>query len=47
MAVDEWTLTEGGLRYRVDLGRKQNNGLFLDMRIAMLQHQRVGPAGSP
>ena len=31
-AVDEWTLTEGGLRYRVDLGRKQNNGLFLDMR---------------
>ena len=31
-AIDEWTLTEGGLRYRVDLGRKQNNGLFLDMR---------------
>lgn len=31
-AVDEWTLTEGSLRYRVDLGRKQNNGLFLDMR---------------
>ena len=31
-AVDEWTLIEGGLRYRVDLGRKQNNGLFLDMR---------------
>jgi len=30
--VDEWTLTEGGLRYQVDLGRKQNNGLFLDMR---------------
>ncbi|WP_300728475.1 class I SAM-dependent methyltransferase [Pseudomonas sp.] len=30
--IDEWTLTEGGLRYRVDLGRKQNNGLFLDMR---------------
>ena len=31
-AIDEWTLTEGSLRYRVDLGRKQNNGLFLDMR---------------
>ena len=31
-AIDEWTLTEGGLRYLVDLGRKQNNGLFLDMR---------------
>lgn len=31
-AIDEWTLIEGGLRYRVDLGRKQNNGLFLDMR---------------
>jgi len=30
--VDEWTLTEGGLRYRIDLGKKQNNGLFLDMR---------------
>ncbi|WP_434558838.1 class I SAM-dependent methyltransferase [Pseudomonas sp. R1-6] len=30
--IDEWTLTEGGLRYRIDLGRKQNNGLFLDMR---------------
>ncbi|WP_416773191.1 class I SAM-dependent methyltransferase [Pseudomonas sp. RHF3.3-3] len=30
--IDEWTLTEGGLKYRVDLGKKQNNGLFLDMR---------------
>jgi 23S rRNA (cytosine1962-C5)-methyltransferase len=30
--LEEWTLTEGGLRYRVDLGKKQNNGLFLDMR---------------
>ena len=30
--IDEWTLTEGGLRYQVDLGQKQNNGLFLDMR---------------
>lgn len=30
--LDEWTLTEGGLRYLVDFGKKQNNGLFLDMR---------------
>ena len=30
--IDEWTLTEGGLRYRIDLGKKQNAGLFLDMR---------------
>ncbi len=29
---DEWTLTEGGLRYQVDFGKKQNTGLFLDMR---------------
>jgi 23S rRNA (cytosine1962-C5)-methyltransferase len=29
---DEWTLTEGGLRYLVDFGKKQNTGLFLDMR---------------
>jgi 23S rRNA (cytosine1962-C5)-methyltransferase len=29
---DEWILTEGGLRYRVDFGKKQNTGLFLDMR---------------
>jgi 23S rRNA (cytosine1962-C5)-methyltransferase len=31
-AIEEMTITEGGLRYRVDLGRKQNTGLFLDMR---------------
>lgn len=30
--VDELTITEGGLRYRIDLGKKQNSGLFLDMR---------------
>ena len=30
--IDDMTITEGGLRYRVDLGRKQNTGLFLDMR---------------
>ncbi|WP_313027625.1 class I SAM-dependent methyltransferase [Pseudomonas lopnurensis] len=28
----EWTISENGLNYRLDLGRKQNNGLFLDMR---------------
>ncbi|MHC8305552.1 class I SAM-dependent methyltransferase [Pseudomonas sp. PB3P13] len=31
-AIDEMTITEDGLRYRVDLGKKQNTGLFLDMR---------------
>jgi len=30
--LEEWTITEEGLRYQVDLGKKQNNGLFLDMR---------------
>jgi len=30
--IDEMTIVEGGLKYRVDLGRKQNTGLFLDMR---------------
>ena len=30
--LDEWTLIEGGLRYLVDFGKKQNTGLFLDMR---------------
>ena len=30
--IDEWTLTEGGLRYRIDLGKKQNAGLRLDTR---------------
>src|SRR5690606_8667359 len=28
----EWLITENGLRYKLDLGIKQNNGLFLDMR---------------
>lgn len=28
----EWQISENGLRYKLDLGRKQNNGLFLDMR---------------
>lgn len=30
--VDEWLISEGGLRFKLDLGKKQNNGLFLDMR---------------
>ena len=29
---EQWPLTEGGLRYLVDFGKKQNTGLFLDMR---------------
>ncbi|WP_271410515.1 class I SAM-dependent methyltransferase [Pseudomonas sp. Q1-7] len=31
-AVDECVVSESGLRYKLDLGKKQNNGLFLDMR---------------
>jgi 23S rRNA (cytosine1962-C5)-methyltransferase len=30
--VAHWDIVEHGLRYRLDLGRKQNTGLFLDMR---------------
>ncbi|TBU96375.1 class I SAM-dependent methyltransferase [Phytopseudomonas dryadis] len=30
---DEWVITEEGLRFVLDLGRKQNSGLFLDMRL--------------
>jgi 23S rRNA (cytosine1962-C5)-methyltransferase len=30
--LEEWLITENGLRYKLDLGIKQNNGLFLDMR---------------
>ncbi|WP_181295509.1 class I SAM-dependent methyltransferase [Pseudomonas sp. Q2-TVG4-2] len=30
--IEEWLITENGLRYQLDLGIKQNNGLFLDMR---------------
>lgn len=29
---DHWLITESGLRYKLDLGRNQNTGLFLDMR---------------
>lgn len=31
--LEEWLISEDGLRYKLDLGRKQNNGLFLDMRL--------------
>ena len=31
-ARDEWLISEDGLRFKLDIGRKQNNGLFLDMR---------------
>jgi 23S rRNA (cytosine1962-C5)-methyltransferase len=31
-AVEQWLISEHGLRYQLDLGTKQNNGLFLDMR---------------
>ncbi len=30
--VEHWLIDEDGLRYQLDLGRKQNIGLFLDMR---------------
>lgn len=30
--IDEWVITEHDLRYKVDFGKKQNSGLFLDMR---------------
>ena len=30
--VEQWNITESGLQFIVDLGKKQNCGLFLDMR---------------
>jgi 23S rRNA (cytosine1962-C5)-methyltransferase len=30
--VEHWDICEHGLQYRLDLGKKQNTGLFLDMR---------------
>ena len=30
--VDDWLISEDGLRFKLDLGKKQNTGLFLDMR---------------
>ena len=29
---DEWLISENGLRFKLDIGRNQNTGLFLDMR---------------
>ena len=31
-ACEHWLICEAGLRFQLDLGRKQNTGLFLDMR---------------
>ena len=31
-AVDTWLIDEHGLRFKLDLGKNQNTGLFLDMR---------------
>lgn len=31
--IDQWQVSEQGLRYLLDFGRKQNSGLFLDMRL--------------
>ncbi|WP_339458514.1 class I SAM-dependent methyltransferase [Pseudomonas sp. EA_105y_Pfl2_R69] len=42
--VEHWDICEHGLRYRLDLGRKQNSGLFLDMRLGRqwVQAQAAG-----
>lgn len=39
-----WQITENGLRYQLDLGERQNNGLFLDMRLGRqwVQQQAAG-----
>ncbi|WP_437879778.1 class I SAM-dependent methyltransferase [Pseudomonas sp. LRF_L74] len=31
--IEQWDIVEHGLRFKLDLGRKQNSGLFLDMRL--------------
>ena len=31
--IDQWVVSENGLKYVLDFGRKQNSGLFLDMRL--------------
>jgi 23S rRNA (cytosine1962-C5)-methyltransferase len=31
--LEQWQITEHALRYQLDLGRNQNTGLFLDMRL--------------
>lgn len=42
--IDGGEIVEDGLRYRLDFGRKQNNGLFLDMRLGRqwLREQAAG-----
>ncbi|MGL4319040.1 MAG: class I SAM-dependent methyltransferase [Pseudomonas sp.] len=42
--LEEWLISENGLRFKLDLGRKQNNGLFLDMRLGRrwVQEQAAG-----
>lgn len=30
--IEQWPISENGLRYLLDIGKKQNSGLFLDMR---------------
>ncbi|WXL25565.1 class I SAM-dependent methyltransferase [Ectopseudomonas mendocina] len=41
---DHWDICEHGLSYRLDLGKKQNSGLFLDMRLGRqwVQQQSAG-----
>lgn len=31
-AIDQWLVTENGLRFKMDIGKNQNTGFFLDMR---------------
>ncbi|MBC9251449.1 methyltransferase [Pseudomonas alcaligenes] len=42
--IERWRISENGLSYLLDLGRKQNNGLFLDMRLGRqwVQEQASG-----
>lgn len=41
---EHWDICEHGLHYRLDLGKKQNSGLFLDMRLGRqwVQQQATG-----
>jgi len=43
-AIDEWLVTENGLRFKMDIGKNQNTGLFLDMRYGRrwMQEQAQG-----
>lgn len=42
--LETWDIVENGLRFRLDLGRNQNTGLFLDMRLGRrwVQEQAAG-----